>query len=111
MTNISNWIVLPTILLVLFGCSSNDAVVEKEHEWRTKLEQFQPIGKTRKELFDWQNKNGVQLDSFPHKKGIILESIEGDGLVCSKWNIYLAIDVDSNEKISSYSVSSAGTCL
>lgn len=103
--------ILLSILLLLVACSFNDIIVEKEREWRNKVELFQPLGKTKRELFDWQNDNGVQLNSFPHEAGIVLESIEGDGLVCTRWNIYLSIEMDSKERISSYTVSSAGICL
>ena len=111
MTKKLNWLIFHTLLLVLVGCSANDTIVEKEQKWKTKVEQFQPIGKSRTELLDWQNKSDVQLTSSPHEEVIILESIKGDGLVCSKWNIFLTFQVDSVEKVSGYSVTSAGTCL
>jgi hypothetical protein len=103
--------ILTSLLIFLFGCSSTDLVKVKEQNWRVKLEQFQPVGKTRLELFNWQKENDIPLDSFPHKGGVILETVEGDGLVCSKWRVMLLIEIDSNERISTYAVSSTGTCL
>jgi hypothetical protein len=111
MSDIFNRIVFTAIIMVLLSCASSDLISKKEQVWRDKLEVFQPIGKTKKELFDWRNENGVPLNSYTYKEGIILETINGDGLVCSKWNIFLSIELDANKKIASYSVSSAGTCL
>jgi hypothetical protein len=93
------------------ACSANDVVKVKEEVWKAKLNEFQPIGKSREELFKWQNENGVTLNSFPRKEGVILETVEGDGWVCSMWHIYLSIETDKQNNISEYSVSSAGSCL
>lgn len=103
--------IILSITFLVSSCSANQTVLEKEKAWESKLEQFQPIGKTRKQLFDWQNEVGVPLGSFPHKEGVILESVEGGSFVCSTWHIYLSIEVEATEKISEYSVSSAGSCL
>lgn len=104
-----------SILVICFiaqACSANnDAIEAKENVWKSKLNEFQPIGKSRKELLKWQNENGVLLNSFPREEGIILESVDGDGWVCSMWHIYLSIETDEQERISGYSVSSAGSCL
>jgi hypothetical protein len=102
---------LLSLILISISCSSSGSVEERQEFWQKKIEAFEPVGKTRSELFDWQINNDVPLNSFPNKGGIILEVIEGDSLVCSKWHILLSIDVDSNNLISNYSVTSAGTCL
>ena len=99
------------LLLIASACSSNVSVKEREQVWRQKVEQFKPIGKTQEELFEWQKNNNVPLNSFPNKSGIILETIEGDGFVCTKWHVYLSIEANSQGIITAYSVTSAGTCL
>ncbi|WP_045856724.1 hypothetical protein [Teredinibacter purpureus] len=102
---------LLSVIVSLISCSSSGAVEERQEFWLQKISEFKPVGKTRSELFEWQKTNDIPLNSFPNKGGVILEVIEGDGLVCSKWHILLSIDVDSNDLISNYSVTSAGTCL
>lgn len=104
---------LSILLLCLFiqACSAKDEIEAKEKVWKAKLIEFEPIGKTKKELFKWQNENGVPLNSFPREEGIILETVEGDGWVCSMWHVYLSTETDKQGKISRYSVSSAGSCL
>lgn len=95
---------------VIVGCSSGEAVDAKEQEWRARLEQFQPVGKTAGELFSWQLANGVRLNSFPNAGGVILEAVEGDGLFCSTWHVLLSIEVNASNQITEYSVSSAEAC-
>ena len=99
------------LLVMATACSSNESVKEREQVWRQKVEQFKPIGKTKTELFEWQKNNNVPLNSFPDKNGIILETIEDDGFVCSKWHVYLSIETNTKGIITAYSVTSAGTCL
>jgi hypothetical protein len=99
------------ICLVVQACSANDATEVREEAWKAKLSEFQPIGKSREELLKWQNENGVPLNSFPREEGIILETVKGDGWVCSIWHIYLSIEIDEQAKISGYSVSSVGSCI
>ena len=83
------------LLVMATACSSNESVKEREQVWRQKVEQFKPIGKTKTELFEWQKNNNVPLNSFPDKNGIILETIEDDGFVCSKWHVYLSIETNT----------------
>ena len=109
--NIYKLVILTSLLFMAAACSSNNTVKEREQEWEQKVAQFKPIGKTKAELFEWQKNNNVPLNSFPDKNGIILETIEGDGLVCSRWHVYLSIESDTNGIITAYSISSAGTCL
>ena len=104
-------VVLFSALFFIAGCSSNESVKVREETWKAKVEQFQPVGKTRGELFEWQKINDVPLSSFPNEGGTILETIEGDGLVCSRWHIFLSTKLDSSGKIESYTVTSAGSCL
>lgn len=111
MNKISKIATFITLLFVITACSPNNMVKAREQFWRQKVEQFNPVGKTRAELFEWQKNNNVPLNSFPDKNGIILETIEGDGLVCSKWNLYLSVDAYNKGIITSYSVTSAGVCL
>ena len=104
-------VVLFLALFLMSACSSNESVKVREQAWREKVEMFQPIGKNQAELFEWQKTNNVPLNSFPNNSSIILETIEGNGLVCSRWHVFLSTKLDSTEKIKSYAVKSAGTCL
>jgi len=38
------------------ACSANDAVEVKVEAWKVKLKEFQPIGKSKEELFKWRRK-------------------------------------------------------
>ena len=111
MNMISKIAILTTLLFVIAACSSNNSVKEREQVWRQKVEQFKPIGKTKAELFEWQKNNNIPLNSFSDKNGIILETIEGDGLVCFRWIVYLSVEANNKGTITSYSVTSAGVCL
>lgn len=97
-------------IAVLSGCASPESISIAETRWKTKIEKFQPIGKGKKDLFSWLRGNDVRINSSP-REAIILESIAGNGFVCSKWYILLSIDFDATESIKSYNISSAGTCL
>lgn len=98
-------------ILAIQGCSAGDDVAEKEAGWKEKLAKFQPVGKSVEELNQWQIENSVPFNSYPRDEGLILETVEGDGFVCSKWHIYLSIKTDEHAIISEYSISSAGSCL
>ncbi len=104
-------VVLFLALFSMSACSSNESVKVREQAWREKVEMFQPIGKNQTELFEWQKINNVPLNSFPNKSGIILETIKGDGLVCSRWHVFLSTELDSTDRIENYAVKSAGVCL
>ena len=102
------------VLIVCFamqGCSAGDDAAGKETVWKKKLAKFQPIGKSLEELNQWQIENAVPLNSYPRDEGLILETVEGDGIVCSRWHIYLSLETDEHAIISGYSISSAGSCL
>ncbi|WP_221794669.1 hypothetical protein [Oceanobacter mangrovi] len=53
-------------VIAVSACSSNSIITEKEREWIQKLQIFDPVGKSKEELFKWQSDNGVPLNSFPH---------------------------------------------
>lgn len=110
----------PKLLVVVFfsipfllvsSCAPNGKVTAREQAWKQKLEEFKPIGKTTTELIEWENKNHIPLNSYPDKNGTILETIEGDGFICTRWNIYLSIESNTNRVIMAYSVNSKGRCL
>ncbi len=97
-------------IAVLSGCASTESISVAERRWTEKLDKFQPIGKTRKMLLMWLMENNVPINSLP-KEEVILESITGDGFVCSKWHVLLSVSFNVSENIETYSVSSAGTCI
>lgn len=98
-------------ILLLSACAPNDKVKAREQAWKQKLEQFNPIGKKATELLEWQNKNNIPLNSYPDKHGTILETLDGDGFICTRWNIYLKTEINSNKIVTAYSVKSVGRCL
>lgn len=110
MKNVFRNILAIYFIAVLSGCSSPKSISVAEIRWKAKLGEFQPIGKGRKDLFSWLRENDVPMNSFP-REAIILESIAGASFVCSKWHVLLSVDFNASERIESYNISSAGTCL
>ena len=98
------------LLALATACSSNNVVREHKQVWVEKLAKFNPIGKTKAELFEWQKNNNIPLNSFPNDNGILLETIKDNGFVCSRWMIFLSTE-ENHGKITKYSVSTSGTCL
>lgn len=107
--------VIRNILIIYFiamlsGCASPESISAAEKKWKAKLVAYQPLGKGKKDLFSWLRENDVPMNSFP-REAIILESIAGDGIVCSKWHVLLSVEFNDSENIESYDILSAGTCL
>ncbi len=102
---------LVALVLILSSCDDRGDIQIREQFWREKLEHFAPAGKTKAELFEWQKKNDVPLNSFPNDEGVILESIEGDEFVCGTWHVLLSTELDPKGRIVNYAVTSAGSCL
>ena len=109
-TSLIRFVTLAACLL-LQACSAGPVVEAKEERWKAKLSEFQPIGKSRDDLLTWQRNNAVPLNSFPREEGTVLETVEGNSWVCSRWHIYLATESNEQGTITAYSVSSAASCL
>ncbi len=108
------FLIIIGILFFVASCS-NTGASDRELFWKGALTEYDPIGKTRPEL--WKFLHGdmdVVLDSFPRGENgdsKLLESLSGDGLICSKWDIFLSAEYDDQGMVTSWVVSSVGSCL
>jgi len=102
--------ILPIIILLLGSGCTNDLEIRKTH-WEEELEMFDPVGKRKDELLSWLSKQHIEPYADKSDLGAILEEIEGNGIVCSKWLIQLSAKLDEQSVVSSYSLETPGICL
>lgn len=111
-------------LILMMGCTSSESVSEIEARWKDRLEAFQPVGKSRQMLASWLMEHNKQMDMLPVKTTailgmddfqagavVMLESVEGDGIVCTDWSVMLSLSFRDDESIEAYRLETLGHCL
>ncbi len=116
------FLIIPLILII--GCTSSESPTEVEKKWKGRLESFQPVGKSRQMLASWLMEYNKQMDMLPVKTTailgmddfradavVMLESVEGDGIVCTDWSVMLSLSFRDDESVEAYKVDILGHCL
>ena len=102
--------ILPIIILLLgFSCTDNLEI--RLAHWREELEMLDPVGKRKEELLSWLRKQDIEWYTDKSDLGAILEEIDGNGFVCSKWLIQLPAKLNEQNVVRSYSLEAPGICL
>jgi len=96
-------------LILSSGCT-NELESRKAH-WEEQLKLFDPVGKEKDELLNWLGKQDIKSYADKSDLGAVLERVEGNGIVCSKWLIHLSVKLDEQGVVRSYTLETPGICL
>ena len=101
------------VVALFAGCGANDAHLnERIALWESKVAAEVPLGTSRADLNRWASANGIAPAAGGAREiSGIVETLSADGLVCSKWHILVAVNVDASDRVVSSKISKAGTCL
>ena len=102
--------ILPLIVLIMISGCTNELEVRKAH-WEEQLKMFDPVGKEKDSLLNWLSKQDIESHTSKSDLAAVLEDIEGDGIVCSKWSILLSAKLDNQDFVRSYALETHGHCL
>jgi hypothetical protein len=99
-------------VFLLFGCGpATPSAEERANSWQQRVNSELPIASPRSAVLAWAQKNAVRLsDEGPSRQRGALETLTGDGIVCSKWHISLALSYDASDTLQSAKVEKAGLC-
>ncbi|WP_444912494.1 hypothetical protein [Microbulbifer sp. PAAF003] len=98
----------------LIGCQSNSSNSEERTSfWKEKISKEIAVGAKRKYIETWAEKQGFKLsyDERDNYLFAIVESLDGDGIVCSKWHVGAKFILDKSGQLESQEIEAHGTCL
>lgn len=111
-----------TVTVMLCSCASDipDNLNARVAYWRDRVATEVPVGTPKSRLEEWVGSIGGKASLLPSsdwlKEGrpqyviFSLETLKGDGLVCSRWEITGKATLEA-EKVKEYLISRHGVCL
>ena len=115
-------ILLVTVLLALaaifsaiFSKSGANNVPQQISYWRQKLTSEVPVGSPKDYVLLWAKNNSVDFVLDVHRNTLFANvgrvPDTGIGFPCSEWNILIDLTLGRDNKVSTETVHSAGSCL
>ncbi|NNE33605.1 MAG: hypothetical protein HKN13_00100 [Rhodothermales bacterium] len=113
---VNRFAVIVVLALLVTGCKSEDILAEREAYWTGELAVFFSESRTLAELRSWLREHEV-IYTFDEQEvvdgewSVVLEQVDGDGLVCAFWLARLEVKIQSGGMISDHAFSKEGMCL